>query len=482
VTAGAVLVVLALVAATFALTRHSTDLVDEDAAATAPSSTPSTTRPSRAPSATGPSAPAPTPADPDAIRARARELQRFVERERGLPFTRDVEVEVLETEAFKTRVLAEFDKERPALETQGRLLQATGLLPADLDAVEAQRQLLGDGVLGFYDPVTEALVVRGSADTPMLREIMVHELTHALEDQHFDLDRPELAERRDGSDWGFLALVEGSARRIEYRYVDQLSEADRTQLDQEQLQLGMGQIGSLTTTPMVLPQLLMAPYDYGRPFVQHLVDTGGQARLDAAFAAPPTSSEQIVEPARFDAGDTPKAVAVPPADGPVVDEGVLGTLLTSFVVSGGSGGGLDEVLGGLLGQGGSAGTAPGTDESLDQLMALLDGLLSGETDPSALEGLLGGGGPALPGTGSGPGGGDLNSLLAPPMVTGWGGDRYVVWSDPQGDSCIRVDWVGDTPADAAALRSTLTARAGSDPAMRVEAPGADTVRLTRCAA
>jgi hypothetical protein len=57
-----------------------------------------------------------------------------------------------------------------------------------------------------------------------------------------------------------------------------------------------------------------------------------------------------------------------------------------------------------------------------------------------------------------------------------------VWSDPQGDSCIRVDWVGDTPADAAALRSTLTARAGSDPAMRVEAPGADTVRLTRCAA
>ncbi len=503
----AVVAVLALTATAVAvaLARRSADGSDAASPTTTAPTAPTTTRPRSGSGGTGgtPGAAPTPPADPATITRRAEEIKRFVERERGLTYKEDVAVQVLDEQAFKDRVLQEFDKERDSLVRQGRLLQAAGLLPADLDAVEAQRSLLGEGVLGFYDPVSKALVVRGTADTPFLREIMAHELTHALDDQHFGLDRPDLTQRNDGSDWAFLALVEGNARRVEYAYVAQMSEAERQELQQNQLELGMGQIGSLTSTPLVLPQLLMAPYDYGEPFVQHVLANGGQARLDAAFTAPPTSSEQIVEPPRFDAGDAPKTVARPPADGPVVDEGVLGELLTSFIAQGdASAGGLEGLLGGLLGgtggsSGGPGGTAIDPDQALSQLTDLLNKLLSGSGDPSDLEGLLGGqgGGPALPGGGDDPlgglggllggqggGSGSLNSLLAPPLQKGWGGDRYVVWSTPSGGSCLRFDWVGDTPTAAASLQTALAKRAASDPQITLAQPTPDTVRFTRCTA
>ena len=510
VAVAAVIVVLALLAGGVLVVRQRAASSDSAApSTTAPSgSSPSTTRPR---AGSGPST-STAPADPEAIRQRAVELQRYVERERGLTFKQPVEVQVLDDAAFKARVLQEFDKERASLERQGRLLQAAGLVPADVDAVEAQRQLLGEGVLGFYDPVTKALVVRGTGDTPFLREIMVHELTHALDDQHFDLNRPQLADRKDGSDWGFLALTEGSARRVEYAYVDQMSEADRQQLQQEQLQLSMGQLGSVASTPLVLPQLLMAPYDYGNPFVQHLLDKGGQGRLDAAFANPPTSSEQIVDPARFDAGDAPKTVPAPPAEGTVVDEGVLGALMTSFIAKGDpTSGGIESLLGGLLGgSGGSGGSIPGGDQSVDQLLKLLQQLLAsggeGTGDGSGLEGLEGllgggtqggaGGGSALPGddplgglggllggSGSGAGGADaLNKLLAPPLLKGWGGDRYVVYTKAAGATCLRFDWVGDDAASATAAKQAFDARAQADPKVSVQQTAPDTVRVTSCTA
>lgn len=60
--------------------------------------------------------------------------------------------------------------------------------------------------------------------------------------------------------------------------------------------------------------------------MQELVAAGGQARLNQAFAEPPTTSEQILHPERFLAGDTAGTVAAPEPSGPVVDRGVLGEL------------------------------------------------------------------------------------------------------------------------------------------------------------
>lgn len=436
----AVVVVLAL-AATFVAVR--TVAQDDPVAAPTTSSTasPSTTEP-----------PATTTTEPDDaddpvssgsaadVQAEVDEIARFVEQERGLDFIDDVEVTALGAEDFKARVLDEFESEQDALETEGALLRAGGIVPPGTDIVQSQLDLLGEGVLGFYDPTTGELVVRSDSAGPMVRSVIAHELTHALDDQHFDLDRPELTERRDGSDWGFLALVEGSAKRVENAYLAQLSPEDQEQLAADQLELALDQLEGLFDSPLVLAQILQSPYDYGAPFVEELVQAGGHERLDAAFDDPPTSSEQILDASRYD-GDQPVAVPAPPAEGEIIDEGVLGQLFTGFLVAERSD--LDDLLGGI------------DPEQLEDMLENLD-----------LDSLAG-----LDTTGG-----------FPPVATtpGWGGDRYVVWETAD-EVCLRVDWTMDSPEALAGFRQVLAAWAARDEAVTLADPSADVVRATRCA-
>ncbi len=399
------------------------------------------------------------------------ELSTFVEARRGLKFKEPVNVEVLPADQFRDRVLAEFDKELDVLRAQGDLLVALGMVPADLDVVEAQRRLLGDGVLGFYDPVTHALVVRGDGVSPFFRQVLVHELVHALDDQHFDLDRPELTERRDGSDWSFLALVEGNARRIENEYVAQLSPHDKELLHQEMLELSMQQMETMFSVPFVLAQLLTAPYDLGDPFVRDLLERGGQKKLDEAFSAPPVSSEQILHPEKFATGEGPRPVERPPADSAVKAEGVLGEVMTGYFLQGDPLGGLGDLFGDPFGDLFGDGDLETMLRELLGELGLGD-VLSGDGDPTEIFRRLAGqlGGAGLNGS----------ALLGRPEVEGWGGDRYVVWDDTDGSGvCIRVDWVADSDVALRTLERRLRERIVGDPAARVES-NPDRLRLTRC--
>ena len=164
------------------------------------------------------------------------------------------------------------------------------------------------------------------------------------------------------------------------------------------------------------------------------------------------------------------------------------------------------------GAGGSSGSIPGGDQSVDQLLKLLQQLLAsggeGTGDGSGregLEGLLGGGtqggsggGSAVPGDaplgglggllggagGSGGSGGAdaLNKLLAPPLLKGWGGDHYVVYTKASGATCLRFDWVGDDVASATAAKQAFDTRAANDPKVVVQQTAPDTVRVTSCTA
>ena len=410
--------------------------------------------PDAPPATTGPANDGTTPED---VQAEVDDISRFVEQERGLTFDHPVPVATLGADDFKARVLEEFQTDSDVLEAQGALLRAGGIVTPDVDVVQSQLDLLADGVLGFYDPVSEELVVRRDSAGPMVRSVMAHELTHALDDQHFGLDRPELAERHDGSDWAFLALVEGSAKRVETAYLDQLSPEDQDQLAADQLQLGIDQIKTLFSTPLVLAQILMSPYDYGAPFVEALIDACGTARLDEAFGAPPVSSEQVLDPTRFD-GDRPLAVDQPPADGEVVDQGVLGQLLTGFLVTEHTS--IDSMLGGV-------------DPS--QIEDLLDQL-----DPETLREMMdqleqdGGGAGGI-------GGPDALGSGFPAVATtpDWGGDHYVVWRTG-GQVCLRADWVMDAPEALATFRDVLATWAARDSAVVLADPTPDSTRVTRC--
>ena len=261
-------------------------------------------------------------------------LMRFTQEARGLPFKEPVSVTLLPDEAFRERLKeteADDEEERKEeLRTTQRVLEGLGLLDKDVDLEEAVESLFGAAVAGFYDPEEDDLVVRGDTLTVAVRTTLVHEFVHALQDQHFDIERDELDDRDDEASTGFTGLVEGDAVRIERLYLESLSAPERKRAELEEMQAGAGIDPDL---PRILIQLVAFPYVYGPEFAEALFAAGGQARLDAAYADPPTTTEQLLHPELFLAGEKPDEVETPEAEGEEIDQGVVGELVLLLILN-----------------------------------------------------------------------------------------------------------------------------------------------------
>ncbi|HEX2192432.1 MAG TPA: hypothetical protein VHH09_04500 [Acidimicrobiales bacterium] len=265
----------------------------------------------------------PEPQEPTAFDAVVADLRAFVERERGLTFLRPVPVELQSDEEFGA-TLRRLERRRGGDADAAVLvnvLRALGLVDGPFDASVLESGA-DEEVLGFYDPGRRRLYVRGDEATPAVRRVVVHELVHALADQHFGLERPALDRREDEAARAFAALVEGDAVRVEERFYESLSAEERRAAD-----VAADAVGSIDPDlPRVFEVLLAFPYDAGSAFVAALAAAGGPERINAAFANPPSTSEQILHPERFLADEPGKDVTSPVPDGRVVDRGVLGEL------------------------------------------------------------------------------------------------------------------------------------------------------------
>ena len=268
-------------------------------------------------------APSSTTAPPSDLEATVRELSDFVAGERGGPFEEEVPVELLDDDAFVDRLQEDEERDEASVEESQRLLRAVGLLDADDDLVEAVDTASAEGVLGFYDPEEDALVVRGSDLSAGVRSTLVHELTHAWDDQHFELDRPALEDADDETWFGFSSLVEGNAVRVEGAWERTLSQEERVELRSDEGSAA-DRLRSADVPDIVL-QLLTLPYVAGSSLVDELARAGGEPRVNTAFGAPPTTSEQVLDPTTYVDGAEPAVpVPEPAADGPVQDRGVYG--------------------------------------------------------------------------------------------------------------------------------------------------------------
>lgn len=160
------------------------------------------------------------------------------------------------------------------------------------DAGDAEDDYVEDiagGTAGFYDDVTGRLVVRGDRFGAYEEMVLVHELTHALQDQWFQLDRPEL---QDGGEAGgaFGALIEGDAMRVMLAWEEAQPPDVRDELapDVEDDELDGADEG-------FDPYLAEGEYLYGAglELVLELLERGGQELLDETFRNPPGSSQQV---------------------------------------------------------------------------------------------------------------------------------------------------------------------------------------------
>jgi hypothetical protein len=267
-------------------------------------------RPSPAPSATA--------AVVSSLEAFVPEAESFVEKHRGLKFKTPVKVSFLADAEFVKQLELANGTDTAGYVTEAKVLHALGLLDGLPDLAKAEHDLQGTSVIGFYDPKTKQLYVRGVEAKPSVRHVLVHELTHALQDQWFSIDRT--LPNDDESELAFRTLVEGDAVRVENEYIATLSQADQREILRANSAGGPLPPG----VPDILLELDAFPYQAGPRFTQTVVSSAGQQRLDAAFTTPPTSTAQVIHPDLFLAGRAPVSVEPPAADGTVIDKGVLG--------------------------------------------------------------------------------------------------------------------------------------------------------------
>ncbi|MEX1024288.1 MAG: hypothetical protein WD226_04345 [Planctomycetota bacterium] len=278
------------------------------------------------------------------LEALAAELADEVEALRGAEFTEPVDVALADAESFRTYVTLRMQRLMPAerLASEEEVYKLLGLLPPELSYMQTMMSMLESQVGGFYDPGEDRFYLMKSFTGGLAEIILAHELTHALDDQRWDLDA-ELIRRLDNSDalFAYQAVVEGSGVTVMNSWMF----GNMTKLSIEEIQR-VGNLGmeGLRDVPPALWKPLLAAYVRGAAFLvnSESANTGQMAKpipakIDAAFDQPPRSSEQILHPKKYwDEPDEPVALDVSPAGLPdgvrVLAQDTLGELGASLFV------------------------------------------------------------------------------------------------------------------------------------------------------
>ena len=184
------------------------------------------------------------------------------------------------------------------IERSEATLRAAGLVAGDVDLVTSLSDLQESGVLAYYEPRSETITVRGKALDSTTRVTLAHELTHALQDQHFDLERIQRRARRSNGSAAARALIEGDAKRVELAYLDTLSDDDRSAYTRWQREAGSRVDDALDAegVPTALVAMFQSPYSLGQEMLRVLVAGRDEQAVDALFADPPVSDVSYLDP------------------------------------------------------------------------------------------------------------------------------------------------------------------------------------------
>jgi hypothetical protein len=245
----------------------------------------------------------------------------------------------------------EDDKDAPQRYADDKALEAFGLIPKDFPLDSFLLDVLTDQVAGLYDAKTKEFYIADWIPIDEQKEVMAHELTHALEDQSFHIDPWIKAARpNDDAELARDAVSEGSAlaAMMDYGLRDQKVGVrdipDVTPVLRNGALGEMDKDANLKDAPRIIRDELIFPYLAGTTFSQQFLKANsGWPDLKKVFENPPVSTQQIIHPHLYLAGVKPFPVALPvwkdvvPANWKLLEENVLGEFC------------LDEVLTQFLG-------------------------------------------------------------------------------------------------------------------------------------
>ena len=233
---------------------------------------------------------------------RIRPVAEAVEKLRDLQFERPVKVRFLSDAEFTKRQRSERSDLSKADEAELRRaqgqLRALGIIGQEVDLFEAGNDISSSDVLAYYDPATKRITVKGTGDLDAATRLTVaHELTHALQDQHFDLRKLQREGSRNHAQSAVRTLVEGDAVRIEDLYRDQLSDTDQqaaTEQRSSESDAARGE-AEAQSIPTMLLALFEAPYAFG-PSMVGVADTALDGGVDGLFRHPPATESAFFTP------------------------------------------------------------------------------------------------------------------------------------------------------------------------------------------
>lgn len=329
---------------------------------------------------------------PDAALAkRLAGIEQTVSEVRHLPLKEPIALQFETRDELKQEVNRELQQEytKEDQARDERVLTAFGLIPAGTDLLKVQEAVQGEQIAGYYDSSSNRMVVVRSASdqesfTALDEFVFVHEMTHALQDQNLNLDALTANQpaHPDDQTLATLALIEGDATSCQIDYLL----ANKSLIPAVSAQINSPELSSeqLDKAPAYLRGTLLFSYDQGLTFVTALKKNGGWTAVDEAYTKPPVSTEQVLHPQKYLAGEQPVPVTVPD-------------------------------LGPALG----SGWTPVATNDLGELGVRL--LLSGQPDSRS---------------------------GATPAAVGWGGDTYRVWTNGDGTALVwRTAWDTSQDAD-----------------------------------
>src|SRR5713226_7838005 len=189
-------------------------------------------------------------------------------------------------------------------------LKKLGLAPADFQYRALMLRVLTEQVAGYYDPKTGQFHLADWIDLDGQKPIMAHELTHALQDQHFNLRRFEHWPKGDSdAELAAHALIEGDATLAMALYV--ANNPLRALAFLKSLSMTGMSSAELDKAPRALRETLVFPYQDGEKWVSALYKRGGWSGVSQAFTTLPQSTEQILHPEKYLAHEAPVKVTLP---------------------------------------------------------------------------------------------------------------------------------------------------------------------------
>jgi hypothetical protein len=201
---------------------------------------------------------------------------------------------------IKRKIEVEYPKVK--LDNEEYVMKVLGFIPEDFNYSEEILKLYLSQIGGYYEPTTKSYVMAAWLPEMMQAPIAVHELTHALQDQTFDLksfyDEKNSASAR-------AALVEGDATAVMSDYGaklvggEPLAKLPSVENLIAQQVMGVGVAMGTSSAPTSVKFQLIFPYTSGLRFVHHLLRKDGYRAVNAAFKEPPLSTEQILHPEKY---------------------------------------------------------------------------------------------------------------------------------------------------------------------------------------